>query len=122
MIKKIDKNSIRVFRHKRLRGKISGTAERPRLDVYRSTCHIYAQIINDESGMTLVSASTLEKALQKELAGKTKSEQAKIVGESVAKKALAKGITDVVFDRGGYIYMGRVQNLADGAREAGLKF
>lgn len=122
MIKNIDKNSIRQFRHKRMRDKVVGTAQRPRLNVYRSTVHIYAQIINDENGTTLVSSSTLEKALLKELEGKTKSEQAKIVGESVAKKALAKGIKEVVFDRGGYIYMGRVQCLADGARDAGLKF
>lgn len=122
MVNKIDKNSIRQFRHKRMRNNLSGTQERPRLNVYRSTCHIYAQLINDVSGKTIVASSTLEKTLQKKLEGKTKVEQAKIVGESVAKKALAKGVKEVVFDRGGYIYMGRVQSLADGAREAGLKF
>lgn len=122
MIKIIDKNSIRTARHKRIRGKISGSEARPRLNVFRSTNHIYAQIINDEVGNTLVSCSTLEKSLLNQLKGKNKKEQATIVGEAVAKKALSKGITEVVFDRGGYVYMGRVECLADGARETGLKF
>ena len=122
MIKKTDKNQERLVRHKRVRRKISGTTQRPRLCVYRSNSSIYAQIINDETGVTLVSASTLDKDVKALLEGKSKSEQAKIVGETVAKRALEKNITEVVFDRGGYIYIGRVQALADGAREAGLKF
>jgi large subunit ribosomal protein L18 len=122
MIKKTDKNQERLVRHKRVRRKVSGTTQRPRLCVYRSLSSIYAQIINDETGVTLVSASTLDKDVKALLEGKSKSEQAKIVGETVAKRALEKNITEVVFDRGGYIYIGRVQALADGAREAGLKF
>lgn len=122
MIKKTDKNQERLNRHKRVRRKVSGTAQRPRLCVYRSLNQIYAQIIDDESQKTLVSASTLEKDIQAKCKGKNKSEQAKLVGQEIAKKALAKKISEVVFDRGGYIYIGRVQALADGAREAGLKF
>jgi len=122
MISKIDKNADRVKRHARVRAKISGTPERPRLSVYRSLVHIYAQIIDDVAGNTLVAASTLEKDIAKLVEGKTKTEAAKIVGAELAKKALAKGIDTVVFDRGGYIYTGRVSSLADGAREAGLKF
>ena len=94
----------------------------PRLSVYRSLSHIYAQIIDDVAGKTLVAASTVEKDIAALVKGKTKSEAAKIVGAELAKKALAKGIETVVFDRGGYIYTGRVSSLADGAREAGLKF
>lgn len=122
MISKIDKNQDRKKRHVRVRAKISGTPEMPRLNVYRSLSNIYAQIIDDESGNTLVSSSTLEKDVVAQIAGKTKKEAAKIVGESIAKKALAKGIEKVVFDRGGYLYTGRVQELAEGARAAGLKF
>ena len=122
MINKIDKNSERLVRHKRVRNKISGTASRPRLSVYRSLSQIYAQIIDDENGVTLASASTLEKEIKALCQGKTKSEQAKIVGQTISKRAQEKGISEVVFDRGGYIYIGRVQALADGAREAGLKF
>lgn len=122
MINKTDKNQERLVRHKRVRRKVSGTAERPRLCVYRSLAQIYAQIIDDSNGATLVSASTLDADVKKAIEGKSKSEQAKIVGETVAKRALEKNITEVVFDRGGYIYIGRVQALADGAREAGLKF
>ena len=122
MISKIDKNADRVKRHARVRAKISGTPERPRLSVYRSLVHIYAQIIDDVAGNTLVAASTLEKDIAKLVEGKTKTEAAKIVGAELAKKALAKGIDTVVFDRGGYIYTGRISSLADGAREAGLKF
>ncbi len=122
MIKKTDKNQERLVRHKRVRRKVSGTASRPRLCVYRSLSQIYAQIIDDESQKTLVSASTLEKEIASKCEGKTKSEAAKIVGETIAKRALDKKINEVVFDRGGYIYIGRVQALADGAREAGLKF
>ena len=122
MITKIDKNAERKRRHVRVRKTVSGTAERPRLSVYRSTNHIYAQIIDDTKGVTLASASTLEKAVKTEIAGKTKREAAAIVGKLAAERAKAKGIEAVVFDRGGYLYTGRVQALADGAREAGLKF
>ena len=122
MISKIDKNADRIKRHARVRAKISGTPEQPRLSVYRSLNHIYAQIIDDVAGNTLVAASTVEKDIAKLVEGKSKSEAAKIVGAEVAKKALAKGIETVVFDRGGYIYTGRVSSLADGARAAGLKF
>lgn len=122
MITKIDKNQDRQKRHLRVRKKVSGTAEAPRLCVYRSTNHIYAQIIDDVAQKTLVAASTLEKEIKEQLENKTKTEAAKLVGEAVAKKALAAGIETVVFDRGGYLYTGRVESLADGAREGGLKF
>ena len=122
MIGKIDKNQDRKKRHVRVRAKISGTPEMPRLNVYRSLNNIYAQIIDDEAGNTLVACSTLEKEVAAQIADKTKKEAAKIVGETVAKKALAKGIETVVFDRGGYLYTGRVKELAEGARAAGLKF
>ena len=122
MITKIDKNAERKRRHVRVRKSVTGTAERPRLSVYRSTNHIYAQLIDDTKGVTLASASTLEKSVKAEIAGKTKREAAKIVGKLAAERAKAKGIEAVVFDRGGYLYTGRVQALADGAREAGLKF
>lgn len=122
MIGKIDKNENRLVRHKRVRKNLSGTSKRPRLCVFRSLSQIYAQIVDDTKGVTLVSASTLDPEIKKEIAGKSKSEQAKIVGQYVGKRALAKKIKEVVFDRGGYIYIGRVQALADGAREAGLKF
>ncbi len=122
MINKIDKNEERKVRHKRVRRKISGTSERPRLCVYRSLSQIYAQIIDDTKGQTIVSASSIESEIKALCQGKSKSEQAKIVGEQLAKRALKKKISEVVFDRGGYIYIGRVQALADGAREAGLKF
>ncbi|MBE7073547.1 MAG: 50S ribosomal protein L18 [Clostridiales bacterium] len=122
MINKTDKNQERLVRHKRVRRKVAGTPSRPRLCVYKSLNSIYGQIIDDTNGVTLVSASTLDKEVKALLNGKSKSEQAKIVGETIAKRALEKNITEVVFDRGGYIYIGRVQALADGAREAGLKF
>ena len=122
MINKTDKNQERVVRHKRVRRKLSGTSERPRLCVYRSLSQIYAQIIDDTKGVTLASASTLDNEVKALCQGKSKSEQAKIVGQAIAKRALEKKISEVVFDRGGYIYIGRVQALADGAREAGLKF
>lgn len=122
MIAKIDKNGIRRGRHRRVRNKISGTAEKPRLCVYRSLSHIYTQLIDDVAGVTLAAASTMEKEIGKSAEGKTKSEAAKIVGAELAKKAIAKGISEVVFDRGGYIYTGRVKAVADGARDAGLKF
>lgn len=122
MINVKDKNQERLVRHKRVRTKISGTSKTPRLSVYRTLTNIYAQVIDDTKGVTLASASTLDPEVKKLIAGKNKSEQAKIVGEQVAKRALAKKVKEVVFDRGGYIYIGRVQALADGAREAGLKF
>ena len=122
MISKIDKNTDRKKRHARVRNKLSGTASRPRLCVYRSLNNIYAQVIDDVAGNTLVACSTKEKAVADLTAGKNKVEQAKIVGVELAKKATAKGIEEVVFDRGGYLYTGRVQALAEGAREGGLKF
>jgi len=122
MITKIDKNSERIKRHKRIRNKISGTPERPRLSVYRSSKHIYAQIIDDVNGVTLVAASTMEKAIAEAVKEMTKSEQAKYVGGELGRRALEKGVNTVVFDRSGYLYMGRLEALADGAREAGLQF
>lgn len=119
MVNKIDSNKARLKRHFRVRSKISGTAQRPRLNVFRSAKHIYAQIIDDVKGVTLVSASTLEKSFG--AAGGNK-EAAHKVGLEVAKKAKAVGITKVVFDRGGYLYHGRVKELAQGAREGGLEF
>ena len=112
MIKKMDSKKARAKRHARVRSKISGTPERPRLCVYRSTKHIYAQLIDDVNGVTLASASSMDKAFEGE--GE--------VGEMIAKRAAEKNITDVVFDRGGYLYHGRVKELAEGARENGLKF
>ncbi len=122
MLKKINKNAIRMERHYRQRRHIAGTGERPRLNVYRSTGHIYAQLINDEIGNTLVAASTLDAELKGKLDGKTKTEAAALVGELIGKRAKDKGVSKVVFDRGGYLYTGRVQALADGARKAGLDF
>lgn len=122
MISKVDKNAVRKIKHARVRKKISGTTERPRLNVYRSTNNISVQIIDDTKGHTLLSASTLDSELKEVVAGKTKKEAARIVGETIGKKAIEKGITQVVFDRGGYVYHGRVMELADGARDAGLKF
>ena len=119
MIKRPDTNAQRLKRHKRVRGKISGTPERPRLNVFRSETNIYAQIIDDVNGKTLVSASSLEKAFE---CDGTKTDAAKKVGQAVAERAKAKGIETVVFDRGGYVYHGRVQALAEGAREGGLQF
>ena len=119
MVSKKDKNAQRLKRHARVRAKISGTTERPRLAVYRSNANIYAQIIDDIKGVTLCSASSVEKDFDG--IGSNK-EAAKKVGVKIAEKALAAGITEVVFDRGGYIYHGRVSELAAGAREGGLKF
>ena len=119
MINRPDTRTQRMKRHKRIRGKISGTAERPRLSVFRSEKHIYAQLIDDAAGKTLVSASSVEKAF--EGSGSNK-EAARKVGKTVAERAVKAGIEEVVFDRGGYIYHGRVQELAEGAREGGLKF
>ena len=118
MVNKADKNVARLRRHRRVRGKISGTAARPRLDVFRSAKHIYAQIIEDEQGVTLASDSSMDKNFN---AYGGNVEAAKKVGENIAKKCLEKGITEVVYDRGGFVYHGRVQALAEGAREAGLK-
>jgi len=122
MIYKTDKNAARMKRHGRIRNKLSGTSLRPRLSVYRSTSEIYAQLIDDEKGVTLVSASTLDAEIKPLLSGKTKTEQAQLVGEYVAKRALKNKIKAVVFDRGGYLYIGRVKALADAARDAGLEF
>jgi len=122
MITKKDKNKDRKARHARVREKISGTKECPRLCVYRSLTSIYAQVINDDKGETLVAASSRDKELKAKIKGKNKTEVSKIVGEEIAKRAIAKKIKTVVFDRGGYVYTGRVQALADGARSGGLKF
>jgi large subunit ribosomal protein L18 len=118
----IKSKKARKRRHRRIRMKINGTAERPRLNVYRSLNHIYAQVIDDVAGHTLVSASTVDSSLAADLEGKSKREKAAAVGKTVAQKAKDAGISEVVFDRGGYLYHGRVKALADGAREAGLKF
>ena len=122
MINKINKNKDRLKRHKRVRAKIKGTAETPRLSVYRTLNHIYVQIIDDVKGNTLVTASTLDKEIKGTLAEMDKKAQAFAVGELVAKKAKSKKIEAVVFDRGGYLYTGRVASLADGARKGGLNF
>ena len=122
MIKKIDKNQERQRRHERVRKTVSGTEARPRLCIYRSVSNIYVQIIDDTKGVTLASASTLDKSLKAKIAGKTKMEQAEIVGAEIAQKALTKGIKMVVCDRGGYLYTGRVKKLTDSARAAGLQF
>jgi len=112
----------RIKRHYRVRAKIAGTADRPRLAVFRSLNHIYAQVIDDNKGVTLVSASTVDPEVVAGLEGKVKKSQAEVVGQTVAKRAMEKGVTEVVFDRGGYKYTGRVQALADAARKQGLKF
>lgn len=122
MLKKADKNAKRLQRHKRVRRKVFGTPQRPRLCVFRSSNNIYAQIIDDTNRVTLVAASSLEEAVKSAVNHTGNKEAAKMVGEMVAKKAVEKGITEVVFDRGGYIYHGRIKELAEGAREAGLKF
>ena len=122
MLKKADKNAKRLQRHKRVRRKVFGTPQRPRLCVFRSSINIYAQIIDDTNRVTLVAASSLDEAVKGAVNHTGNKEAAKMVGEMVAKKAVEKGITEVVFDRGGYIYHGRIKELAEGAREAGLKF
>lgn len=119
MVTRPDSNKARIKRHKRVRGKISGTAECPRLNVFRSSKHIYAQIIDDIKGVTLCSASSMSKDFEGNGGNK---EGARKVGEMIAKAAADKGIENVVFDRGGYLYHGRIQELAEGAREGGLKF
>ena len=127
MISKIDKNSVRQRRHARVRKTVTGTAEAPRMNVYRSLNHIYVQIIDDrkgdnKGGVTIASASTMDKAVKEKIAGMTKTDAAKVVGAVAAERAMEKGVKAVVFDRGGYLYTGRVKAVADGAREAGLKF
>lgn len=122
MINKKDKNQDRVIRHARVRKKVFGTEARPRLCVFRSTNHIYAQVIDDIKGNTLCAASSLDKDVAKKIKDLSKSEVSKVVGAAIAAKALKLGIKEVVFDRGGYLYTGRVQALAEGAREAGLEF
>ena len=122
MITKINKNKDRLKRHKRVRAKVKGTAETPRLSVYRSLTNIYAQLIDDEKNVTVCSASSVDKDLKEKLAHGGNIEAAKVVGEAIAKKALAKGVECVVFDRGGFLYHGRIAALADAAREAGLMF
>lgn len=119
MVKKPDGNKARLKRHRRVRAKIAGTPERPRLNVFRSSNHIYAQLIDDVNGVTLAAASTMEKDFDGNGGNK---EAAKKVGQLIGKKAADKGITEVVFDRGGYLYHGRIKELADGARENGLSF
>ncbi|MBS4537340.1 50S ribosomal protein L18 [Clostridium sp. D2Q-11] len=122
MLNKVRKNEKRLKRHGRMRNKVHGTPERPRLNVYRSLNHIYAQVIDDVNGVTLVQASTLDKDLKEKLDSTSNKEAAREVGKLVAEKAKDKNIESVVFDRGGYIYHGRVKELAEGAREAGLNF
>ena len=127
MISKIDKNAVRQRRHARVRKTITGTAEMPRMNFYRSLNHIYVQVIDDRAGnakggVTLAAASTMDKAVKEKIQGLSKTDAAKVVGLAVAEKAMAKGVQAVVFDRGGYLYTGRVKAVADGAREAGLKF
>ena len=122
MLKKADKNANRLQRHKRVRRKITGTTQRPRLCVFRSANNIYAQIIDDTNRVTLAAASSLEAEVKGAVNHGGNKEAAKMVGAMIAKRAIEKGITEVVFDRGGYLYHGRVQVLAEAAREAGLKF
>ena len=127
MISMIDKNAVRQKRHLRVRKTITGTAETPRMNVYRSLNHIYVQVIDDRAGdvkggVTIAAASTMDKAVKEQIAGLSKTDAAKVVGKVAAERAMAKGVQAVVFDRGGYLYTGRVKAVADGAREAGLKF
>ena len=127
MITKIDKNAVRQRRHARVRKNVVGTAETPRMNVYRSLNHIYVQVIddragNEKGGVTIAAASTMDKAVKEKIAGLNKTDAAKVVGTVAAERAMAKGVQAVVFDRGGYLYTGRVKAVADGAREAGLKF
>ena len=127
MISKIDKNTVRQRRHARVRKTITGTAETPRMNVYRSLNHIYVQVIDDRAGdakggVTLAAASTMEKAVKEKIAGLSKTDAAKVVGAVAAERALAKGVEAVVFDRGGFIYQGKIKALADAARNGGLNF
>ena len=127
MISNIDKNAVRQRRHARVRKTVTGTATAPRMNVYRSLNHIYVQVIDDRAGdakggVTIAAASTMEKEIKEKVANLTKTDAAKVVGSVAAERAMKKGIETVVFDRGGYLYTGRVKAVADGAREAGLKF
>lgn len=122
MFKKRDRNEVRVIRHARVRKKISGTPDMPRLCVFRSNANIYAQIIDDTKGVTLAQASSMDPSLKGKLDDMNKTTEAKEIGKLVGERAVAQGIQQVVFDRSGYVYTGRVASLADGAREAGLKF
>lgn len=119
---KKSRSDARIRRHDRVRKKVFGTSDRPRLNVFRSLSDIYVQVIDDQAGNTLVSASTIDADIRGKMPGKTKTEQARLVGQALADRAKGKGITTVVFDRGGFRYMGRVKALADGAREGGLVF
>jgi large subunit ribosomal protein L18 len=119
---KIDRRVARLRRHERVRKHVTGTPERPRLNVFRSLRHVYAQLIDDSRGHTLASASTVDPEVERQLQGLTKTEQARVVGRVLADRALSHGVKQVVFDRGGYQYHGRVKALADGAREGGLEF
>ena len=122
MAKNKSRSAARIRRHRRVRKHVTGTPQRPRLDVFRSLSDIYAQVIDDEAGHTLVSASTIDNELRSQMKGLTKTEQASIVGKIIAERAKATGIETIVFDRGGYRYMGRVKALAEGARKGGLLF
>ncbi len=122
MIKKPNRAAARIKRHRRIRNKISGTAQQPRLAVFRSNQHMYAQLIDDTAHNTIAAASTMESEIASKLSSTSNVEAAQAVGEAIAKKALEKGITEAVFDRGGYIYHGKVKALAEAAREAGLQF
>ncbi|MBZ4683768.1 MAG: large subunit ribosomal protein [Fusobacteriaceae bacterium] len=122
MFKKVDRQKVRRRKHLKIRKRINGTPSKPRLSLYRSNKNIFAQIIDDVNAVTLVSASTIDKELKAEITNGGNVEAAKIVGKKIAERALAKGISEVVFDRSGYIYTGKVKALADAAREAGLKF
>lgn len=122
MFKKVDRKANRVARHQRIRKSVSGTAERPRMNVFRSTNNIYVQFIDDEKRVTIAAASTLDKEIKDTVSHTGNVEAAKKVGEMAAKRAIEKGVKAVVFDRGGYIYHGRIQAVAEGAREAGLEF
>ncbi len=119
---KISRAESRIRRHRRVRKHVNGTPECPRLNIYRSEAEIYAQVIDDQAGSTLASASSIDHELREKMTGKTKTEQARLVGQTVAERAKGKGVTKVVFDRGGFRYIGRVKALADGARESGLDF
>jgi large subunit ribosomal protein L18 len=122
MLKHKDRNEARQRRHLRIRSRVEGTAERPRLCVFRSLAHIHAQLIDDRAGRTLAAASTLDPEIRERAAAVKKAEAGKMVGQLIARRAQERGVRDVVFDRGGYLYHGRVKALADGAREGGLKF
>jgi large subunit ribosomal protein L18 len=121
-IKGKKKHQARKRRHRRIRARVSGTPQRPRLNIYRSLTNIYAQVIDDEAGVTLASASTIDREVAKQMDGKNKTEAAKLVGEIIATRAKAAGVEEVVFDRGGFRYQGRIAALAEAAREGGLKF